>query len=62
MKKYFSPDDKDAKAAAKGASEDPPNDVTKQNSAGNDEKKKEEINVPDKALEHYKESAEDTEE
>lgn len=59
MKRYFIPDDNETKT---GASEDPPNDVTKQNKAGNDEKKKEEINVPDKALEHYKESAEDTEE
>ena len=62
MKKYFSPDNKDQKAAANGASEDPPNDVTKQNNAGNDEQKKEEINVPEKALKHYKESASDTEE
>ncbi len=62
MKQYFFPDDKDAKASTEGASEDPPNDVTKQNNTGSDEKKKEEIKVPEKALEHYKESAKDTEE
>ena len=58
---YF-PDEKDKQASQTGASEDPPNDVTKQNNPGDDKKNKEEINVPEKALEHYKESAKDTEE
>ncbi len=62
MKKYYFPDEKDAKSNQSGTSEDPPNDVAKQNNPGDDEKKKEEIKVPEKALEHYKESAEDTEE
>ena len=60
--RYFSPDEKDEKASKQGASEDPPNDVTKQNNPGDDKDKKEEVNVPEKALKHYKESAPDTEE
>ena len=59
MKRYYFPDDKDAK---QGVSEDPPNNVTKQNDAGDNKDKKESIDVPDTALEHYKESASDTEE
>ncbi len=59
MKRYYFPDDKEAK---QGASEDPPNNVTKQNDTGDNKEKKEDIDVPDKALEHYKESASDTEE
>ncbi len=62
MKRYYFPGESDAKSSDKGTSEDPPNDVTKQNTAGEDKEKKEEVNVPEKALEHYKESSEDTEE
>ncbi len=62
MKRYFFPDDKENKTEQKGTSEDPPNDVTKQNNPGDDNKNKEEVEVPEKALEHYKESAKDTEE
>ncbi len=62
MKRYYSPGESDSKSSEKGTSEDPPNDVTKQNEPGNKDEKKEEVYVPEKALEHYKESAEDTEE
>ena len=62
MKRYYSPDESDAKSSEKGTSEDPPNDVTKQNKPGDDKSKKEEVSVPEKAVEHYKESAKDTEE
>ena len=59
MRRYYFPDDKDAK---QGKSEDPPTTVTKQNEAGNNDDKKEKIDVPDEAVKNYKESAPDTEE
>ena len=62
MKRYYSPDESEAKASEKGTTEDPPNNVTKQNSTGDDKEKKEEINVPKEALENYKESGKETEE
>lgn len=62
MKRYYFPVESDAKSSEKGTSEDPPNDLTKQNTTSDDKDKKEEVNVPEKALKHYKESAEETEE
>lgn len=59
MKRYFFPDDKEAKS---GKSEDPPTNVTKQNEEGDNNDKKEKIEVPDEALKNYKESAPETEE
>lgn len=60
--RYFSPGEEDDKSTEAGTSEDPPNDVTKQNNPGDNKEKKEEINVPEEALKNYKESAPDTEE
>lgn len=59
MKRYYFPDDKEAK---QGKSEDPPNNVTKQNDEGDNKDKKEDIDVPDEAVKNYKESAPETEE
>ena len=63
MMRYYFPDDKDAKSSETGKSEDPPTDITKQNKPGDtNDKEKETVEVPEKALKHYKESGTDTEE
>lgn len=50
----------DAKQQQKGATEDPPNDLVKQNEP--DKKNTSEVNVPKEAVENYKQSGKEGEE